>query len=235
VAVEDASLNTWIDPTYVDRYIYYDKGAALGLLLDIEIREATGNQSSLDDVMRRLYTDHYEQGNGFSTDDFVGYLAEYLGREAAEDFYRRYVDGREPLPYQETLERAGWSYVADTIVEPFFGVQLGQTRDRRMMVRQVVPGSSAAQAGLQPRDFLEWVGEVEVRDARWSEAFYDIYGDAVGEEITIVYRRGEEEIRMPTTVRTRTRYTHRLEADPNAGPEALELKRAILQGSTAGS
>ncbi|MBI1723689.1 MAG: M61 family metallopeptidase, partial [Gemmatimonadetes bacterium] len=53
VAAEDASLNTWTHPTYVDEsQYYYPKGSLLGLMLDIQIREGTNNQHSLDDVMR---------------------------------------------------------------------------------------------------------------------------------------------------------------------------------------
>jgi hypothetical protein len=43
---------------------YYEKGPAVGLLLDMAIRHATANQRSLDDVMRRLYREFYQQKNG---------------------------------------------------------------------------------------------------------------------------------------------------------------------------
>ena len=40
---------------------YYDKGSALGALLDIAIRHETNNKRSLDDVMRTLYNTYYKQ------------------------------------------------------------------------------------------------------------------------------------------------------------------------------
>ena len=52
VALEDASLSTWIHPTDGTAYIYYDKGSLVGLLLDILIRDRTANRGSLDAVMR---------------------------------------------------------------------------------------------------------------------------------------------------------------------------------------
>ena len=55
MALEDASLNTWMHPVDGTEYIYYPKGSLAGLLLDIMIRDASDNAQSLDDVMRGLY------------------------------------------------------------------------------------------------------------------------------------------------------------------------------------
>jgi predicted metalloprotease with PDZ domain len=46
VALEDASLSTWIEPTDGTSHIYYDKGSLAGLLLDILIRDASDNRRS---------------------------------------------------------------------------------------------------------------------------------------------------------------------------------------------
>ncbi|UCC73442.1 MAG: M61 family metallopeptidase [Gemmatimonadota bacterium] len=228
-AVEDASLNTWLEPTYVDQYYYYDKGALLGLLLDIQIRHATENQHSLDDVMTRLYREHYLKGGGFTTEDFIGYVGEFIGQEGASRFYRDYVDGRLPLPYRETLALAGMDFRTDTIVEPFFGVQLASQRRGRMVVRQVVPGSPAARAGLRVGDELKWVGDVEVNDGDWTDEFHELYAESIGEPITIVHRRGGEDVRKTVKVGERTRYEHRLEPMAEASAGQIALRRGILE------
>ncbi len=231
-AVEDASLNTWIEPTFVDQYYYYDKGALLGLLLDIRIRHATGNKHSLDDVMARLYREHFLQGRGFTTDDFIGYVGEYIGDEKARDFYRDYVDGRVPLPYQETLALAGMKFEADTIHEPYFGVQLTMGRKNGMLVRQVAPGSPAARAGIRTGDELNWIGEVEVEGGDWDDDFQAFYGGLIGEEITVIYRRGGEEVKRKVKVGERTRYEHRLGPLAGASGSQLALRRGILGSET---
>ncbi|MGH7712949.1 MAG: hypothetical protein ACREOG_16785, partial [Gemmatimonadaceae bacterium] len=55
VALEDASLSTWMHPTDGTGYIYYPKGALAGFLLDVMIRDASVNKQSLDDVLRDVY------------------------------------------------------------------------------------------------------------------------------------------------------------------------------------
>src|SRR6185437_1806334 len=64
-ALEDASLSTWIHPEDGSGYIYYPKGSLAGLLLDIQIRDASDNARSLDDVMRQLYQNTFKKGRGF--------------------------------------------------------------------------------------------------------------------------------------------------------------------------
>ena len=50
---------------------YYDKGAALGMLLDLKIRHESKNRKSLDDVMRTLYRTYYkEKKRGFTDEEF---------------------------------------------------------------------------------------------------------------------------------------------------------------------
>ena len=53
-----ASWNSWAtfeDPPPHTTISFYNKGEILGLMLDMEIRQRTNNQKSLDDVMRYLY------------------------------------------------------------------------------------------------------------------------------------------------------------------------------------
>jgi len=229
-AVEDASVDTWFDHRFGDRYLYYDNGALIGLLLDIEIRRATRDANSLDDVMRRLYREHYLQGRGFDTASFMAYLGEFIGEDAARDFYRDYVDGRDPLPYRALLAGAALDFRVDTIVEPFFGAAVRPDREGRMIVREVVPESAAEQAGLRVSDHLKWVGALEVVAQNWGDAFKRAYADSVGDPVTVVYERDGREVRREVTVRTRTRYEYWLGVDGSAGEREVERWRRILEG-----
>lgn len=225
-SVEDASLDTWIDPIYVPGNYYYDKGKLIGLLLDTMIRDATDGGSGLDDVILRLYRDRYLEGEGFSTEDVLEAVGELAGEEGVRQFYRRHIDGREPLPYAGILDRIGIEYVAETVVEPFVGVALRASPEGRPMVFRVTPGSAAEAAGLEEGDILLRVGEVTVDSPAWVDRFHERYGDRVGQPLTIVYRRDGRELSGETTVRTREREEYRL--DPNA--EAPERARRLREG-----
>lgn len=232
-AVEDASVNTWIDSRFGDRYLYYDKGALLGLLLDIKIREATQDSHSLDDVMRVLYREHYGKGRGFDTNDLLAHLGQLMGEDATREFYQKYVDGREPLPYRDVLAAAALQFRVDTIVEPFLGVRVGRDREGGMIVREVVPGSAASRAGLRVRDQLKWVGSLQVVEEDWGSAFKRLYADSIGAPLSIVYERAGRELRRQVTVRSQTRYEYQLSFDETAGEGQLERRRGILEGGAA--
>jgi predicted metalloprotease with PDZ domain len=209
VAVEDASLEAWIEPTFIDPYIYYDKGGLLGLLLDIKIRHATGNASSLDDVMTRLYRERYSKGSGFTTADFLAFVGEYVGADAAREFYERYVDGRQPLPYRETLALAGMQFDQDTIVEPFFG----------------------ADAGVLPGDELLAVGTIDVLNERWGLDFVREYAGSEGATLEVLIRRAGKDVVGETTVRTRTRYDFRLQPVGQPSEDQHAIRKGIESGS----
>lgn len=111
VALEDASLSTWVQPVDGTGYVYYSKGSLAGLLLDILIRDASENARSLDNVMRALYESSYGRGRGFTAENWWAAVSKAAGGRSFEDFASRYIDGREPFPYQRVLPLAGFRLV----------------------------------------------------------------------------------------------------------------------------
>jgi predicted metalloprotease with PDZ domain len=228
VAVEDASINTWIQPTVVNEsQYYYPKGSLLGLMLDIRIREATGNRASLDDVMRALYADCYQQGRGFTTQDLLGLIRRHWS--GVDDFYARYINGREPLPYHEILPRAAIAVDVRETRAPWVGLGADEARGGGIVVREVVPGSTAAAAGLMPGDILLRLGDVLTTSPQLFGAQYrSRYRDAEGQPIDIVFRRHgrQETVRLPVQVRVGR--TYRLRVDERAGHQARDVLEGIV-------
>src|SRR5207237_10460263 len=68
--------------------------------------QRSGGSRSRDDVMRALYTDSYNRGRNYTPEDFQR-VAEAEAGASLEDFFRRYVRGREELDYNAALEVAG--------------------------------------------------------------------------------------------------------------------------------
>src|SRR5216110_3509777 len=161
-SVEDGSEATWIHEVYVNSsQLYYPKGSLLGFLLDISIRDATDNAHNLDEVMRALYTRYYRQNKGFSTADLLSELRG-AGMPDADTFYRRYIDGRDSLPYETVFAKAGLAFHRQIVTSPFVGLSTGTTPTGGIVVQQVSPNSSAEAAGVQPGDVLTNIGGVSV-------------------------------------------------------------------------
>jgi len=131
---------------------YYDKGAALGMLLDFKIRNETKNRKSLDDVMRTLYQKYYkEKKRGFTDQEFREVCESVAGCQLAEIF--EYASTVKDIDYPKYFAYAG----LDIDVQPkeltgaFFGA-VTQDRSGNLVISNVEWDSPASQAGLSVED-----------------------------------------------------------------------------------
>jgi predicted metalloprotease with PDZ domain len=230
-SVEDGSEATWIHEVYVNSsQLYYPKGSLLGFLLDISIRDASDNARNLDQVMRALYTRYYRQNKGFLTADLLGELRA-AGMPDVDTFYRRYIDGRDSLPYEAVFAKAGIVFHRDVVTSPFVGVSTTPTPSGGMAVQMVSPGSSAEGAGVQPGDVVTNVGGIPVTsDQDWGAAFRTRYRGKAGQPLTITVQREGKTLTLNTTVQEHTTSSVTLTRAPS--PTAKQAK--IWQGLALG-
>ncbi len=227
VALHDASLNTWIKPADGTEDIYYDKGSLAGLMLDIMIRDASDNRHSLDDVMRQLYVTAYKKGTGFTGAQWWSAVSTAAGGKSFGEFNTRYVEGREPYPWKEILPLAGMRTVADTVRMLLLGIQVNQDSGVVMLIDDVKPGGTAAEAGVQRGDRLVAVGEIAAGDRGFLERARARYVTA-GEPVVLKVRRGADVLSLPSHVQLQERIAIRVVADPNASPKAAAIRSGIL-------
>ena len=232
VALEDASLSTWIHPTDGTGYLYYPKGSRAGLMLDIMIRDASDNRRSLDNVMRELYTTTWKRGRGFTGDDFWGAVSRAAGGKSFADFNARYIDGREEYPWVTLLPLAGMRFVTDTIREPRLGI-FTQPDSNGVRVTGVSEGSAAAVAGVRTGDILISIGDLKVADASFGSSFRAKYASAAeGSPLPIQIRRGGQALTVTSQLRYATRTESKVALDPTPSTKAARIRAGILHGTT---
>ena len=97
---------------------YYTYGAAVALALDLSLREISGGKVSLDDFMKLMWTKYGKPGGPvpgivakpYTLRDLRNTVAEVSGnRKFADDFFDRYVEGREVADYAHLLSLAGYN------------------------------------------------------------------------------------------------------------------------------
>jgi predicted metalloprotease with PDZ domain len=230
-SVEDASLSTWIRPEDGSAYLYYDKGAVLGMLLDVMIRDRSDNRGSLDDVMRDLYEHTYLRGRGFTTAEFWAAASRAAGGYGFDAFDRRYVDGRDSLPYDSVLTLAGIRFAAQSIRAPRLGIS-SAADSSGVRVTMVVPNSAYAEAGGAVNDTLLSVGGVDVRQDGAFELFRERWTDSREATLPVVIRRAGRETTLQVPVRLTPWTTVRVTFDPQASPKALRIRGGLLHGAT---
>ena len=100
---------TSIDPTnFSNTYIsYYTYGAAIGLALDLTLREEF-DAVSLDSLMQRVWQVHGKTEVPYTTDDLRNALAHITGDEQfANQFFSSYITGQDLPDYESLLGNAG--------------------------------------------------------------------------------------------------------------------------------
>jgi predicted metalloprotease with PDZ domain len=225
---EDGSIATWINEIYDNSsQMYYPKGSLTGLLLDISIRNATDNKHSLDEVTRNLYTRFYKQGKGFRTADLLALFTE-AGMPDVNGFYQRYINGRDPLPYEQILPLAGIAVQRTSQTSLFIGVSFGGVAN---VLGGVVDGGPAQQAGLQAGDTIVSVGDITVQpDKDWGPTFRSRYGGKTG-PVPVVVRRDGQTMTLNVTPGQRTVTGVQLSRVANPTPKAAKIWQGIATGT----
>jgi predicted metalloprotease with PDZ domain len=158
LSLAQASFDAWLsDPAQMhDRpnayFSFYNKGEVVAALLDLAIRRATDGAKTLDDVMRRLWQEYGVTGRGME-EDAVERTVEQIADVG--DFFARYVDGTDPLPYAEAFASIGVAFAA-TAREPdraSLGIEW-KMEDGLIVVDSVLRGAAGMDAGLLPNDEL---------------------------------------------------------------------------------
>jgi len=230
-ALEDISLATWIHPTDGSDALYYPKGSLVGLLIDILIRDASDNRRSLDDVMQTLYQSTYKRGRGFTARDWWPAVTAAAGGRSFTEFEARYIDGREPLPYDQVLALAGLRLTADTLREPMLGVAAGPD-SAGIRITALQPGGAAQEAGLKVGDVLLALGDLELSDPNFGPAYRERFrGAKNGDELPIRVRRGGQTLTVSSKIRLAEQVAAKLEPVPGAGEKAVRIRRGLLSSS----
>jgi len=160
-SLTQASYETWSDGPFgrtgddVNKTIsYYDKGPAVGMLLDFKIRHETKNKKSLDDVMRALYKEFYQQKKrGFTEDEFRQVCERIAGTSLADVF--DYVSTTREVDYKKYLQYAGLDIdtVSKNIAGGWLGISVRERKDS-VFIAGVDWNSPAWNAGLRQRNLI---------------------------------------------------------------------------------
>jgi predicted metalloprotease with PDZ domain len=231
IALEDASLSTWIRPTDGTQYVYYPKGALAGFFLDIMIRDASDNARSLDTVMREVYESTFKAGRGFTAQDWWGAVSRAAGGRSFADFNTRYVDGREPLPWSTILPLAGLRINVDSIREPWIGVSTN-VDSGGVKVTEVERSGAAEAAGVQVNDYLVRIGDIPVADPDFGARYRARYARSEGQSVPVTVKRGGVEQILTLVVRNRIRTVETVQVDRNASPKAMRIRSGIFRGGS---
>lgn len=184
--LSESSFDAWIKLYRRDansnnsQISYYLKGEMVSFLLDLLIRSRHENKRSLDDVMRLMWQRFGKEEIGYTPQQLRDAI-ESVAQTDLSDFFNRYIDGTDELPFDEYLEPFGLRLHSVEVDEPVphLGMNV-KTEHGKEVIQFVEAGSPAEVAGVNPGDELLAIDGFRVSAEQLSDRLKDYNpGDTV--------------------------------------------------------
>ena len=174
-SVAESSFDAWVKYYRQDEnspnaiVSYYQKGAMVGLALDLTIRHGTEGAKSLDDVMRALWTDYGRKGIGVA-ENALEKIAEKITGLDLKTFFMEAVYGTADIDLATLLNTVAidvtWKIPGktkdDDPVPATIGAKIGAEPNSDAKLVQVFDGGAAQLAGLSAGDVVVAVDGLRV-------------------------------------------------------------------------
>lgn len=151
LSLEESSYDLWVDgykKGVPDRKVsIYTKGALVGLMLDLKIRQLSRGKHGLDQLMQRLWEKYGDTREGYSAEDIL-FLSSELAGSPLDTFFADLIHGVAPIEsyLTESLEYVGCelnSHIPDNLYENHFGFK-ASTKENYQVITHLYPDSLAA-------------------------------------------------------------------------------------------
>lgn len=192
---------------------YYLKGEMVSFLLDLLIRSRHRNQRSFDDVMVTMWQRFGKDEIGFTSQQLQAVI-ESVADTDLSDFFTRFVDGTDELPFDEYLEPFGLRLNTVEDAAPYLGL-IVKTENNQEVIKFVEATSPAALAGVDAGDELLAIDGLRVTADQLSNRLKDYQ---VGDKIKLSFFHQDELQTVAVTLAAPqvTRYQIELVEQPTA-------------------
>jgi predicted metalloprotease with PDZ domain len=246
-----------LDKYHDQYYNVYQKGALIGLCLDVKLKKLSGGKSGLRDLMLKL-SEKYGKEKAFKDEELFDEITRMTYPEIGE-FFDRYVKGKgrvpgdstgnriEPLPYEETFEDLGIIYAKEHTFQDYsLGIDnpdlaLAQIEGKpRLQIATIAHLNAMGKTlGFQEGDVLLEINGEDIPEIGSPElgAFFQkqLLTLEEGKDISYTVLRkdsnGESKETTLTAPVQKVEITqrHLLAPNPQATPEQLALREAWLK------
>lgn len=144
---------------------YYNKGEVIGILMDLEIINATKGAKSLDDVMKAMYLQCKTLKRGYTDAEFKA-MVEKISGISFTNFWAKYVNGVDDAEYVKYFGYAGVDVSTENATpdKPVTGASCSLTSNG-LVVTSTTRNSAAWVDGLNVNDEIIAVDGISISEA----------------------------------------------------------------------
>jgi len=201
--------------TYKDQYLnVYQKGALIGMCLDLKLIRLSNGTMNLPALMKKL-GQRFGKDKGFKDDELFAVITELTYPEIG-DFLNRHVGGSEPLPLQEVLDYAGIGFTEGGTREVLdIGLNLSQigyeeSKKRFYLMSDDGMTDVGKAFGFMTGDVLSKINGKEVNETTIEQLLVDIFknnkpSDKLEYEVLRQDKKGKEKkVKLKGAIGTQT-------------------------------
>jgi len=212
----------------------YQKGALIGMCLDILIREESQGDRGVLSLMKELSL-KYGKNKPFEDDKIIDEIVA-MTYPSVRDFFNTHVIGDTPINYNDFFEKVGLeinqSKVKANYVQNAGALIFGVNQDNgTIYFNNLVPSNSFwNEQGVQPNDIVKSINGIKVDLHNANQILGQVISWQPGKDIEVVTIRNGEERIIKTTLTQSFTVGNALQAKANATDAQIALRNAWLKG-----
>ena len=220
---------------YKDSYYnVYQKGALIGMALDIRLRELSNGEMGILDLMKKL-SKKYGKDKPFNDEDLIGDIVELTYPEI-QSFFDQYVTGETPIPYNEFFAKVGLEEKSVMVNTSYFlNGQVpyidGDPASGELFFREGISFNTFIdELGAEGGDVIKTINGTEYTVQNVYGLITSSQAWAEGDNIEIVVDRDGEELTLTAKVsQPQTEKTSITEMDLSNDSPKVKLREAWLK------
>lgn len=224
-----------LDEPYASQYYnVYQKGALIGMCIDILMREESNGNRGILSLMKEL-SNKYGKNKPFDDDKIIDEIVA-MTYPSLRDFFDNHVIGTTPIDYNVFFEKVGLQMgenkVETNYIQNAGALILGADQENGTIYFNglVTQNSFWNDQGVQPNDVIKKIDGQEVTMATANTIFQKVYMWRPGTDIEVVLERDGEEVVIKTNLEQSYTMGKSLQENPDATEAQIALRKAWLKG-----
>lgn len=225
-----------LDKPYSDQYLnVYQKGALIGMCIDILMREESNGQRGILALMKEL-SKKYGVDKPFEDDKLIDEITA-MTYPSVGQFLKTHVEGTTPINYTKFFEKVGLEIVEDDKVETSFVLNGGDLiiagnpqYGTIFFTEEVKDNSFWNDLGVKPGDIIKTIDGTDLTMQNANTILQQVFMWTIGQEVNVKLIRAGQPVEINTTTVQSYTKGEVLKSKTNVTKEQMDLRQAWLKG-----
>lgn len=224
-----------LEEPYASNYFnVYQKGALIGMCVDIMMREESNGNRGILSLMKEL-SNKYGKNKPFEDDKLIDEIVA-MTYPSLRGFFDTHVIGTTPIDYDKFFEKVGLEIVEGKVETNYIqnagAIIIGANREEGYIHFNdlVSQNSFWNEQGVLPNDIIRNVDGTNVSMQNANAIFGQVFSWQPGKEVEVKLERDGKEVIIKTTLTTSYITGRSLKAKENASKAQLNLRKSWLKG-----